>query len=258
MEPVMQRGDAPRLIRDDNLKIEVIEHAYSFEHSPDKELNQRMVNAINQMGGIGESGEKCYQSALDGLARHVKEVIKIAATEYARLPKNQYIDRWSLVQLIAEFKDEAALEFLDQILSSEIPPEESNDPHSFTTVGEEVMIRTTGVEAVTAIAAGGSARALEVLLRHVRHDNFSVKRAALQGYLSYGGADAAEQLKKTLPSRDHYILDIKRIDVRQAPQAEGGLYLVSRDKEELPPRDPPDHQGGKPDGGSADGSCKHC
>lgn len=254
MEPVKQRGDAPQLIRDDNLKIEVIAHAYSFEHSPDKELNQRIIDAINQMGGIGESGEKCYQSALDGLARrHAKEVIKIAATEYARLPKNQYIERWSLVQLIAEFKDEVSLEFLDQILSSEIPPEESNDPHSFTTVGEEVMIRTTGVEAVTRIAADGSVKALEVLLRHVRHDNFSVKRAAIQGYLAHGGADAGEQLKKTLPDRDHYILDIKRIDVRQAPQAEGGLHLVCRDKGELPPRDPPDHQGG-----NADGSCKHC
>lgn len=254
MEPVIQRGDAPRLIRDDNLKIEVIAHPYSFEHSPDKELNQRIVDAINQMGGIGESAEKCYQSALDGLARHAKEVIKVAATEYARLPKNQYLDRWSLVQLIAEIKDEASLEFLDRVLSSEIPPEESNDPHSFSTVGEEVMIRTTGVEAVTRLAADGSAKASEVLLRHVRHDNFSVKRAAIQGYLAHGGADAEEQLKKILPEHDHYILNIKRIDVSQAPQAEGGLHLVCRDKGELPPRDPPGHQDGKP----TDGSCKHC
>lgn len=258
MEPVMQRSDAPRLILDDNLKIEVIVHPYSFEHSPDKELNQRIVDAINQMGGIGESGEKCYQSALDGLARRAKDVIRIAAAEYARLPKNQYLDRWALVQLIAEIKDEVSLEFLDRILSSEIPPEESNDPHSFTTVGEEVMIRTTGVDAVAGIAADGSAKALEVLLRHVRHDNFSVKRASIQGYLAHGGADAAEQLKKILPERDHYILDIKRIDVRQAPQAEGGLHLVCRDKGELPPHDPAEHQDGKPAGGNADDSCKHC
>ena len=96
-----------------------------------------------------------------------------------------------------------------------------------------------------------------MLLRHVRHDNFSVKRTAIQGYLAHGGTDAAEQLKKTLPERDHYILDIKRVDVRQIPQAEGGLHLVCRDKGELPPRDPPDHHGEKPSG-NADGSCKHC
>ena len=127
------------------------------------------------MGSIGESGEKCYQSALDGLARHAKEVIKIAATEYARLPKNQYLDRWALVQLIAEMKNEVSLEFLDRILSSEIPLEESNDPHNFTTVGEEVMIRTTGIEAVTRLAADGSAKALEMLgLREVEWVNWGI------------------------------------------------------------------------------------
>lgn len=250
----MQRSDSPRLIGGDSLRIETVTHPFSFEHSPDKELTERIVDAINRMGGAGEYAEKCYQSALDGLARRAREVVAIVVAEYARLPRNQYLDRWSLVQLIAELRQEAALDFLDRLLSSDIPSEESSDPHSFTTMGEEVMIRTTAVEAVTRVAADGSARALEVLLRHARHENFSVKRAAIQGYLAYGGAHASERLKEILPERDHHILDIKRIDVRQAPQAEGGLYLVCRDKAELPPHEPPrGDSDGKP--GSGNGGC---
>ncbi len=230
-----QRGDTPKLDRDDSLKVQVKSHPFTFKESPNNPLNERIVEAINRMGGVGEDAEANYQSALDALCRKSKEVVSIAAGEYRSLPKEQYLDRWSLVQLLAELKDPSSLPYLDEILSSQIPSEESTDPHGFTTVGEEVMIRTTVVEAVTRIAADGNSRALELLLKHARHENFSVKRASIQGYLVHGGANAREALLKALPERDHHILHIRSRDVREVPQAQGGLFLVSRDKDSLPP-----------------------
>ena len=162
---------------------------------------------------------------------------------------------------MAELKHEAALEPADRLLSGRMPEEQSADPHSFTTAGEEVMIRTTAVEAVTRMAADGSQRAREILLRHVLHENFSVKRSAVQGYLAHGGEQARATLMKTLPERDHFILDIQRVDVRQVPQAQGGLHLVCRDQADLPAHDlglggGSGGENGKPDPG-ADG-CKSC
>jgi hypothetical protein len=158
---------------------------------------------------------------------------------------------------MAELKDESALGFVDRVLSSRFPDEQSRDPHSFTTVGEEVMIRTTAVEVAARIAAEGSTRALEILLRHAGHENFSVKRAAVQGYLAHGGAGARDALVKALPERDHFILDIRRVDVRTVPQAEGGRHLVCRDQRDLPAhdlnRDGESDKGSKP--GSGDGGC---
>lgn len=261
MEPTIRAADTPRLLVDDHLKVETIAHLFNFERSVDAELAQRIVDTINLMGGVGEQAETCYQKALDGLARRSKEVINALAEEYERLEARHYLDRWALIQLMAELRHEAALEPADRLLSSRIPEEQSRDPHSFTTVGEEVMIRTTAVEAVTRMAADGSARALDILLRHAGHENFSVKRAAIQGYLAYGGEQARATLLKTLPERDHHILDIQRVDVRQVPQAEGGLHLVCRNsKADLPAHDLGGGSidgSGKPDA-EKDGGCSHC
>lgn len=257
MEPSMRSADTPRLEGDDQLKVETVAHVFHFERSVDAELARRIVDAINLMGGVGEQAETCYQKALDGLARCSKEVVQALAEEYERLDSRHYLDRWALFQLMAELKHEAALEPADRLLSSRLPDEQSTDPHSFTTAGEEVMIRTTAVEAVARLAADGSARALEILLQHTSHENFSVKRAAVQGYMAYGGEQARATLLKALPDRDHYILDIRRVDVRQVPQAEGGLHLACRDKTDLPAHDLGRSDGtGKPDSGAD--HCSHC
>jgi HEAT repeat protein len=235
-----QISDTPKSDRDNSLKVEVKPHPFGFKKSPDNPLNERIVEAINMMGGVGNDAEANYQAALDALRKQSSKVVPIVAAEYADLPKDQYLDRWSLIQLLAELKAASSLPILDGILSSRIPPEQSKNPHSFTTVGEEITIRTTAVEAVTRIAADKNKQALEILLKHAQHKNFSVQRASIQGYLTYGGKDAREVLVKVLPKKDQFILDIRRVDIREVPQAEGGIFLVSRDSDELPPPQLPD------------------
>ena len=75
MEPTMRAADTPRLVGDDQLKVETVAHVFRFERSVDAKLAQRIVDAINLMGGVGEQAEVCYQKALDGLARRSKEVV---------------------------------------------------------------------------------------------------------------------------------------------------------------------------------------
>jgi len=256
MEPVMRSADTPRLGGGDTLRVEMSDHNFSFDRSVDRELAGRIINAINLMGGTGERAEACYQRALDGLARRSKEVNGALQDEYDRLPARHYLDRWSLVQLSAELKSEEAIAFHDRILSTAIPPENSEDPHSHSSVGEEVMIRTTAIEALSRIASDGSIRALELLLRHATHEIFSVKRAAIQAYLTHSGPDGRDKLLKVIPERDHHILDIRRTDVRQIPQAQGGLHLVCRDNRDLPTHDLGSDD--KPAHGTKDDGCCNC
>jgi HEAT repeat protein len=227
-------SDTPKVDRDDSLRVELKPHPFSFKESPNNQLNERVVEAINMMGGVGSEAEAYYQSALEALRKQSAEVTSLVAAEYRSLPRDQYLDRWSLVQLLAELRDPSSLPILDEIISARLPTEQSKDPHSFSTVGEEIMIRTTAVEAVTRIASKDE-RALEILIKHVQHKNFSIKRAAIQGYLEQGGKDAREVLANLLSQKERSILDIRRIDVRQVPQAEGGLFLANRDIDELPP-----------------------
>lgn len=233
--------DTPTIDGDDNLEVESIDHPFSFDDDPENVIHRRILTAINLMGAGGPNAEDRYQSALDQLFRESDEVLKVIREEYDYLSEDQYLDRWALVQLTVELADPQALDFLDEILSSEIPSERSEEPHLTTTVGEEVMIRTTAVEALTRIAARDNEEALDLLRKHAHHDDFSVKRACVQGYLEHSGDDARRELLQELPERDHNLLDIKQVDVREVPQADPQNFLKT-EINETPPADPSDER----------------
>jgi HEAT repeat protein len=254
---MVSRIDTPRsqASGDDKLEIRMKPHPFIFSRDPKNPLNEQIVETINRMGGVGEDAEKRYQACLNALFRQAREVVAIVEQELKDQPADSYLDRWSLVYLLAELKQPQALQALDAILSARVPEERYKDPHNFTSVGEEVVIRTTAVDAIMRIAADGVKEAQEMLLKHVRHDNFSVKRAAVQAFLQVAGEGGRETLMKNMPESDHHILDIKAIDVRQAPQAEGGLHLKPCDREELPALGTESDLGGKDPAGKSDKGC---
>jgi hypothetical protein len=245
MERTGRAADTPQLVGGDALTINSVPHLFQFELSVEPELASRLVDAINLMGGVGEVAEACYQRALDALSRQSKDAVMALAEEYHRLPASQYLDRWALLQLMVELHHEASLDFVDRLLSDKLPEERSSDPEHASTAAEEVMIRTTAVDVLDKVAADGNDAARELLLRHAAHPNFSVKRSAIQACLAHGGEDARERLQKHLPQRDHFILDIQRLDVRQVPQATGGLHVVCKDQQDALPL----HDLGKAAGG---------
>ncbi|CAH1215305.1 hypothetical protein PAECIP111893_03917 [Paenibacillus plantiphilus] len=232
-----QSNDSPKVARDHSFAVEKKTQTFSFRNFPNNPLNDKVTETVNRMGGVGADAEHKYRKALAELSKTAKEATAIIAAEYEHMQADQYLDRWSLVQLLTDLNEPSTISALEHVVSSAIPPEKSEDPHSFSTVGEEVIIRTTAIEGITQLAASGDERAREILLKHATNENFSIKRAAIQGFLTYGGKDARELLLKTLPKQDHSILDIQRTDVRRVPQAQGGLHIVNLDKDELPPPD---------------------
>jgi HEAT repeat protein len=122
------------------------------------------------------------------------------------------------VQLLADLRESAALDLFQSILAAPIPPEKAPDMITYSTVGEEVMIRTTAIEGITRLAATGDRRALELLREYAQHEVFSIKRAAVQGYLDAVGPKGREELRKILKKQDHFILDLRRTEVQNVPQ----------------------------------------
>jgi hypothetical protein len=149
---------------------------------------------------------------------------------YRTTPEDQYMDRWAQVHLLADLRNGAARPALDGILSTPIPPEKAPGPVTYSTVGEETIIRTTAIEGLTRLAAQEDDReALELLRKHMGHENFSVRSAAIQGYLEAAGEGARDELRRELPERDHFILDIRRVGVQEVPQPS----VVERPSEEV-------------------------
>lgn len=200
------------------LQIAVTPHPFGFRRDPNNPLNAKIIEAINRMGDTGENAEARYQKALNALRPRIEAVIGIVAFELQDIAESRYMDRWSLVQLLADLRHDAALPILDRVLAQPIPRERSQTPHRLSTVREEVIIRTTAVEAISRIAANGNRQALELLLKYARHPNFSVKRESIQSYLEHGGPNARATLKKRLPERDHHIMEIRRTDLSEVLQ----------------------------------------
>lgn len=208
--------------------------AFDFGEDEDDPIAARIVGAVNQMGGIGEQAESEYQQSLDELRADSARAIRLVAFAYDHLPEERYLDRWALIQLMGDLAEPAALGHLDRILSQPIPPERSKDPHSFSTVGQEIVIRTTAIEVLARLAAGEDRTALDLLLKHMHHENFSVRRAAVQGYMMVGGPEARQRLLEHLPPRDHPLMDIRRPDVREVPQPRGELHLAGPEIDDAP------------------------
>ena len=232
-------SDTPFLGGPDTLESKVIEHPFSFATSSDGELNALIVEAVNRMGSTGDQAEELYQRALEPLQERADEVVDIVFAEYEALPEDGYLDRWSLVYLLAELRRPGTTKMLNRIITSRIPAEKAKESHDASTVGEEVMIRTTAVEGVVRLSADGVEDARKVLLRHAKHRMLSIRRACVQGIMETGTDEDRKELRALLKERgEEHLLAIKRIDVREAEQPIGGRFVVDPQvKREPPPHD---------------------
>jgi hypothetical protein len=189
------------------------------------------------MNAAGDGAEQAYQDRLEQLRGDDEAVVAAVRATYDALPEQEYLERWGAVQLLTDLRLPGSVEVLKSVLSQPIPPERSPDPaHGVSTVGEEVMIRTTAVEALARLAAAGDQAAVDTLRDNVSHEAFSVRRAAVQAIGELGDEQQVAYVRRTLGEEQaSLLLGIRRLDVREVPQAEGGRFL----KPDQPPP-PPD------------------
>jgi HEAT repeat protein len=225
-------SDGPQLDADDNLILEMADSKPEPEDEPDS-ARSRVRAAISQMSASGDDAEARYQATLNELKSDPKAAVAAMYEIYKLTSEDQYVDRWSQIHLLSELRESAALPVFNAILSTPIPPEKMPGMVTHSTVGEEVMIRTTAIEGIVGLARQGDQEAAAMLRKHVQHDSFSVRRAAIQGYLEVGGAGAREELSKLLPEKDHFILDIRRANVGDVPQPR--VEAISEERDQAPP-----------------------
>src|SRR5215216_1138696 len=188
----ISNSPAGRLLRD----------SLNLMNNPREEARERRAEALSQMR-----------------ERAADVVVEIAAAE-AAADRDNYPLRFQLVHTAAELKRPEALPFLRQFVRTRIPPERSKDPHSFSTVAEETILRTTAVEGVEQLAAEGNNEAQEALLGFLGQDSLSVRRAAVQALLATGGEGVRQRIEESLPENQRFLLDIRRVEPDEVPQIE--------------------------------------
>jgi hypothetical protein len=208
--------DTPRTESDDRLTVDAPppDAAYGEPNTPQAQVSA----ALAAMSASGPGAEAGYQASLSALAEDAPAVVQALSDRYANAPEDEYVDRWAMVNLLADVRQPQALTALEAIVSTPIPPEHNPGMVIHSTVSEEVIIRTTAIEGITRLASQGADGALEALRNQMANKTFSIRRAAIQGYLEAAGDDARDQLRSELPESDHFILDLRREDVRNVPQ----------------------------------------
>jgi hypothetical protein len=208
--------DTPLTESDDRLTVNAPpEVAYADPDTPQAQV----AAALAVMSASGPGAEASYRASLSALADNAPAVVSALSERYADAPEEEYVHRWAMVQLLADLRHPAALAAFETILSTPLPPERTPGMVIHSTVSEEVVIRTTAIEGITRLASQGTDGALEALRAQMQSETFSIRRAAIQGYLEAAGEDTRDQLRSELPESDHFILDLRREDVRNVPQA---------------------------------------
>jgi hypothetical protein len=178
-----------------------------------------LANFIAAMNAADGDAEPRYRSALEALRKRADEVVVEIARAEGRCEETDYPTRWALVHAAAQLRHPSALAFLRTLVLTPIPAERSPDPHSFSSVAEETILRTTAVEGVGALAADGDKNALAALLEFLDIPSRSVRRAAIQSvYAAPRGRRLRKRMEAALPASQHFLLDIQPIEVGQAPQ----------------------------------------
>lgn len=176
-------------------------------------------------------------------------VVEIARAE-GRSDPHDYSRRWALIHAAGELHYEGSVPFLKNVVMTPIPPEEAPDPHTFSTVTEETILRTTAIDGLERLAADGSDAALDVLLAALEQPSLSVRRAAVQGVLATTrGEELRDRVAELLPEDQRFLLEIKRAAVQEIPQVRDPRAYLADDTGETGARAPLLPEDDRTDGG---------
>ena len=179
----------------------------------------RLHNLLQVISGVGDEAEEEYQRALKDVREDLEEILVEVAQASAGCHEHDYPLRMALVQIATELSHPATLPYLANIIKTPIADEKSADPHSFSTVAEETIIRTAAVDGVAELARDGDERASRLLMECVRLPSFSIRRAAVMGLLATRDAGQyRDEIKSLLPEDQHFMLEMRSVEVQEVPQ----------------------------------------
>jgi hypothetical protein len=183
------------------------------------EVSELVSDALAAMTASGVDAERDYQRSLAALEHNPASADTIASV-YRQLDEDRYLERWSAIQLITDMRGTGSVDFLADVLRQPIPEERGSDPaHGFSTVAEEVMIRTTAIEALSRRLAAGDRSAGDVLLSQLGSEILSIRRAAIQAATDSGDEALARRVRETVAGTDdEWMLSIRRSGVGSVPQ----------------------------------------
>jgi HEAT repeat protein len=171
---------------------------------------------MSTVAAVGQNAEEEYQASLQALRAHGPEAVEVLHRVYVNMDETRYFARWALVETLRELRSDSALQALTEIASVPVPKEKWTDPEA-SSRDQESHIRVTAVVGIADLAKQGNRDAEQALTRFLTHEDLSVRREAIRGYLGAGkDYDArASYLRKNLSERDQSLINLNVTEVKQ-------------------------------------------
>lgn len=186
------------------------------EMSPAALLLNDLLVAMNSMDADAEAD---YTRLLDSARKQIPEIMIEIARRERCCAEHDYSNRWGLVFAASELKHPATLPYLSNLVRTPLPSETSRNPHSFSVVGEETILRTTAVEGIGQLAAAGRKEAFDALLSFLAIPSLSIRRATVQAMLATpSGRRLRKRAAESLPKDQRFLLDLSQPKVEEVPQ----------------------------------------
>ncbi|MGH9927187.1 MAG: HEAT repeat domain-containing protein [Nitrososphaeraceae archaeon] len=167
----------------------------------------------------GEDAQETHDEILSRLRTEPADIIiEIARQEKACEPSD-YSRRSALIYAAGQLRHPSSLPFLRNIVLTPIPPEKSEDAHSFSTVEEETILRTTAIEGIRYLAEQGNEEAVKTLYAFLEIPSISIRRASIQALLSNRKDEQTRrQISEMIPKEHQFLLDLRPAKVEDVPQ----------------------------------------
>jgi hypothetical protein len=186
----------------------------------DNDAAKALRNFLSVMYSQGDDAAEIYTRALEPIRSQAEAVVSEIVHVDASMRESDYTSRFALIFAASELRHPAALPWLRSIALSRIPAERSSDTHSFSTVTEETILRTTAVEGLGRLARDNNGNAIEALFDCLDRPSLSIRRAAVQELLQSPEArNQRDRIAAALPQDQRFLLDLRSIDIHDVPQA---------------------------------------
>jgi len=206
----------------------------------DNYAGRLLKNFLLAMNSVGDDAQEIYKETLEELKKYAEDILVEIARAEGATEQSDYPFRWALVHTASELRHPVALGFLRSLVLSPIPPEKSKDPHSFSTVAEETILRTTAVEGVEYLSEMGIEEAKKTLFEFLQLPSISIRRASIQAILATVHDDSKlKEMKSLNPREQQFLLSIKRVDVKDVPQIKEPQKDLKEEARDAIKKEPP-------------------
>jgi hypothetical protein len=179
------------------------------------EPSRLLKGFILAMNATGQDAKDRYDHALDALCNDAEQVLPEIERVLQSTPQQDFLSRWVLIYTAVKMKHPSTLLFLKNLVLAPLSLEEPSPLF----LGEETMLRTTAIEGIEYLAISGNEDALQALFQIIEEPSRSIRIAAVQGILATPeGELLRDRVAEILPEEHRFMLDIKRMDVRDVPQ----------------------------------------